>query len=111
MGSDASTVFFGGSGVRYAPESLVEGPMGVRGKGEAVSRVVILGQTEGFNVGGFDHNGAGGGREGSTSERAGKGVAGEYLIAESGGTSGLTRSLRFFGIGRPMSKNIGWGEP
>jgi len=67
----------------------------IGGEGEAVSRVVILGQTEGFNVGGFDHNGAGGGREGSTGERAGKGVAGEYLIAESGGASGLARSLCF----------------
>ena len=96
MGSDANTVFFRGSGVRYAPESLVESPVGIRGKGEPVSRVVILGQTEGFNVGGFDHNGAGGGREGSTGERTGKGVAGEYLIAESGGASGLTGSLCFF---------------
>jgi hypothetical protein len=46
-------------------------------------------------VGGLNHNGAGGGGEGSTGERAGKGVAGEYLIAESGGASCLTRSLCF----------------
>ena len=58
MGGDAHKVFFRGSGVRYAPESFVEGPMGVRGEGEAVSRVVILGQTEGFDVGGLNHNGA-----------------------------------------------------
>jgi len=43
VGSDANTVFFRGSGVRYTPESLVEGPMGVRGECETVSRVVILG--------------------------------------------------------------------
>ena len=62
-------------------------------------------------MGGLDHDGSRGGSEGSTSERAGKGVAREYLVAETGGASGLTRSLRFFGIGRPMLKNIGWGEP
>lgn len=62
-------------------------------------------------MGGFDHNRAGCGREGATGESTGKGVAREYLIAESGGASCLTRSLRFFGIGRPMLKNIGWGEP
>ena len=47
-------------------------------------------------MGGLDHNGAGGGSEGPTREGTGKGVAGEYLIAESGGASGLTRSLCFF---------------
>jgi hypothetical protein len=43
VSSDANTVFFRVSSVRYAPESFVEGPMGVRGECEAVSRVVILG--------------------------------------------------------------------
>lgn len=58
--------------------------------------MVISGEAEWFDMGGLDHDGSRGGGEGATRESAGEGVAREYLIAESGGASGLTCSLCFF---------------
>ena len=89
-------VLFRRVGVFDCPKTFIKGPVCVRGECEAVGGVVILGEAEWFDMGGLDHDGSRGGGERPTRESAGEGVAREDFVAETGGASGLTRSLRFF---------------
>jgi len=92
-GGHPYAIIFGGGRVADCPEPFIKSPVGIGGQSQAVGGVVILAEPEGLDVGGLNHDGPRGGREGPTGESAGEGVTGKDLVPKAGRAAGLAGGL------------------